>query len=344
MLKVELPRRWAGVASTLGLALIAGSVALVSVEADYPGLALVLPVLGACLVVAARDSPLNVRLLASRPAVFIGLVSYPLYLWHWPLLALLRNVDRAPSSAAIGATLALAALLAVATWWIIERPLVRLPHRSRLRGPRSRACRSHRRRDVGARRSAPRIEPARRRDVRRAIPVPNPRPVVLPPEQGRSTHGAAARRQPRASSLRRHGQGRPGRDRAHDRSLHADARAAFPGARGCERHVRQRSLRAIDARTWTSTSSTRRPCAGSCSRACGARSTTPARRSTTGAENGSPRSRQSNRRRSMPTSPRSRGSSCDWAACPSRWCSTRRAAAWRSRPSGNVKRRCASGS
>ena len=127
MLKVELPRRWAGVASTLGLALIAGSVALVSVEADYPGLALVLPVLGACLVVAARDSPLNVRLLASRPAVFIGLVSYPLYLWHWPLLALLRNVDRAPSSAAIGAVLALAALLAVATWWIVERPLVHRP-------------------------------------------------------------------------------------------------------------------------------------------------------------------------------------------------------------------------
>ena len=55
MLKVELPRRFAGVASTLGLALIAGSVALVSVEADYPGLALVLPVFGACLVVAARD-------------------------------------------------------------------------------------------------------------------------------------------------------------------------------------------------------------------------------------------------------------------------------------------------
>ena len=127
MLKLTLPRRWAGAASTLGLAFIGCSVAVISVEADYPGVALVLPVLGASLVIAGRESPLNVRLLASRPAVFIGLVSYPIYLWHWPLLALLRNVDRAPSSAAIGAVLALAALLAVATWWIVERPLVRLP-------------------------------------------------------------------------------------------------------------------------------------------------------------------------------------------------------------------------
>ena len=79
--------------------------------------------------------------------------------------------------------------------------------------------------------------------------------------------------------------------------------------------------------SWTSTSSTRRPCAWSCSPACGARSTTPGMRSTTGAESRSRRSRRSNRRRSMPTSPRSRGSSCDWATCPSRWCSTRRAAA-----------------
>ena len=127
MLKVTLPRRWAAAASTLGLAFIACSVAVISVEAGYPGVALVLPVLGASLVIAGRDSPLNVRVLASRPAVFIGLVSYPIYLWHWPLLSLLRNVDRAPTSAAIGAALALAALLAVATWWIVERPLVRLP-------------------------------------------------------------------------------------------------------------------------------------------------------------------------------------------------------------------------
>nr|HET7859348.1 acyltransferase [Caldimonas sp.] len=98
LVRIELPSRWRGAAAASGLALIAASAALLSAETEFPGLLLLVPVAGACLVVAAPGTHSAGRLLASRAAVAIGLVSYPLYLWHWPLLSLLRNFDRAPST------------------------------------------------------------------------------------------------------------------------------------------------------------------------------------------------------------------------------------------------------
>jgi len=56
--------------------------------------------------------------------VWIGLVSYPLYLWHWPLLALTRlTLSREPAAQEIAALYGLAILLAAGTWRYIERPI-----------------------------------------------------------------------------------------------------------------------------------------------------------------------------------------------------------------------------
>ncbi|MDR3359018.1 MAG: hypothetical protein LBN96_09285 [Desulfovibrio sp.] len=67
----------------LGLALLlSGDVNL------FPGWKAVLPVTGATLFIAAGpDAWINRVLFSNKPAVCIGLVSYPFYLWHWPLIS-----------------------------------------------------------------------------------------------------------------------------------------------------------------------------------------------------------------------------------------------------------------
>jgi len=126
LVRTAVPERWRGAAAATGLALIAASAMLLSAETELPGMLMLVPVVGACLVIASPGAHRAGRLLASRAAVAIGLISYPLYLWHWPLLSLLRNFDRAPSTAAICATVALAFVLAALTWRTVERPLVAL--------------------------------------------------------------------------------------------------------------------------------------------------------------------------------------------------------------------------
>lgn len=88
------------------------------------------PVAGAALVIAARDAWVNRRLLSNPGVVLIGLISYPLYLWHWPLLSMvtllagqtpMQQLQRLKYGA-----VALAFLLAWLTWRLVERPVRRL--------------------------------------------------------------------------------------------------------------------------------------------------------------------------------------------------------------------------
>lgn len=91
----------------------------------YPGWWALLPTLGATALIAAGPGGIvNRLLLASWPAVAIGLISYPLYLWHWPLLTYARLSGLASQSVFVeaGAVL-LSVLLASGTYWFIERPI-----------------------------------------------------------------------------------------------------------------------------------------------------------------------------------------------------------------------------
>jgi peptidoglycan/LPS O-acetylase OafA/YrhL len=114
--------------ATAGLAAIAAGIALVDGAAPYPGWLALLPTVGTALViVAGPQSPVN-RVLGARPLVAIGLVSYPLYLWHWTLLSFGFLAQRAePSFAAVLALLAVSGVLATLTYLVIERPLRRRP-------------------------------------------------------------------------------------------------------------------------------------------------------------------------------------------------------------------------
>ncbi|NEW88442.1 acyltransferase [Rhodopseudomonas sp. WA056] len=79
------------VGAVAGLALIAAGAALIDRSRAFPGWWAVLPVLGAALLIAAGPGTWTARrLLGNRAMVYVGLISYPLYLWHWPVLAAIR--------------------------------------------------------------------------------------------------------------------------------------------------------------------------------------------------------------------------------------------------------------
>ena len=80
---------WLGAA---GLGMIALAVFVFDHDTPFPSLYALLPTLGTVLVIlyAAAGSPVH-YILASRPAVGIGLISYSVYLWHQPLLAFYRH-------------------------------------------------------------------------------------------------------------------------------------------------------------------------------------------------------------------------------------------------------------
>jgi peptidoglycan/LPS O-acetylase OafA/YrhL len=110
----------------IGLALLAVAVATVTRVHAFPGWWALLPVLGTCFILAAgSDAWLNRVVLSNRVMVGIGLISYPLYLWHWPLLvfARLAEYNGAPPWPIRLAAVALSVLLAWLTYIVIERPL-----------------------------------------------------------------------------------------------------------------------------------------------------------------------------------------------------------------------------
>ncbi|WP_147114298.1 acyltransferase family protein [Tateyamaria sp. syn59] len=82
--------------SWVGIALIAGAVFLFEAGDHFPGLYALVPVAGAVLIILnGQDDNLVNRTLCSRPALFFGLISYSLYLWHWPMVTLLHNYQGA---------------------------------------------------------------------------------------------------------------------------------------------------------------------------------------------------------------------------------------------------------
>ncbi len=82
---------WREAQSTTGLALIVIGLATITPRLAFPGWAALLPVLGAALLLQAGPTAWVNRTVLSHPAaVQLGLISYPLYLWHWPIFMVTR--------------------------------------------------------------------------------------------------------------------------------------------------------------------------------------------------------------------------------------------------------------
>ena len=113
------------VLSVAGFALLVFGFWKITSATPFPGAWAAVPVAGAFLVIAAGQRAwLNRVLLANRVAVFFGLISFPLYLWHWPLLAFARIIEGGTPARSVRIAAVLAAIvLATLTWRFIERPL-----------------------------------------------------------------------------------------------------------------------------------------------------------------------------------------------------------------------------
>jgi peptidoglycan/LPS O-acetylase OafA/YrhL len=109
----------------LGIALIAGSSVAYSWQTRFPGLHAAVPCLGTALVIwtgSGHDTRLK-QLLSFKPLVFVGLLSYSLYLWHWPVLAFARHFAiRELTLPERWYALVASGVLAVASWKFVETP------------------------------------------------------------------------------------------------------------------------------------------------------------------------------------------------------------------------------
>lgn len=117
--------------SLLGGTLILIGMLLISKGMLFPGGWALLPTLGACLVISAGPEGWMNRVFLSHPVmVGIGLISYPLYLWHWPLLSFANIMASGmpPMSIRLIAVL-IAFALALATYRWVERPIRTRPTR-----------------------------------------------------------------------------------------------------------------------------------------------------------------------------------------------------------------------
>ncbi|MFM9890557.1 MAG: acyltransferase family protein [Rickettsiales bacterium] len=107
-----------------GMLLIMLAAAMFTKLDAYPSWRALLPVVGTILLLATPGSFLHRHALSGRMMVGIGLISYPLYLWHWPLLAYARILYwQAPPTGVILGLVGLSFCLATLTYHCIEAPL-----------------------------------------------------------------------------------------------------------------------------------------------------------------------------------------------------------------------------
>lgn len=111
--------------SSLGALLIVVGILVIFKERSFPGWWALLPTLGATLIISAGPQAwLNRVVLSNRVLVWFGLISFPLYLWHWPLLSFVRILEsETPSREIRIAALLVSIALAWLTYKFIEKPV-----------------------------------------------------------------------------------------------------------------------------------------------------------------------------------------------------------------------------
>jgi peptidoglycan/LPS O-acetylase OafA/YrhL len=116
-----------GTAITNGVGLVAFAIIVASLigmtPADWPGPQTLLPVLATAAMLLVGPDSVTSKALSVRPLAFIGGISYPLYLWHWPVIVFWRLLDF-PGSAVGGLIpIVIASLLAIGTKILVEDPV-----------------------------------------------------------------------------------------------------------------------------------------------------------------------------------------------------------------------------
>lgn len=111
--------------SFLGLLLLAYGFWRINKDIGFPGKWALVPVLGAVLIIFAGPKAwVNRVILSNKAVVWFGLISFPLYLWHWPLLSFARIfVGELPSRTVRFSAVFISIFLAWLTYRLVERPI-----------------------------------------------------------------------------------------------------------------------------------------------------------------------------------------------------------------------------
>lgn len=125
-LRAPRSRRIGDALAIAGLAAIAWAIWRLTPASPFPGLNALAPCLGTALIIHGAQAPGSraARLLGVRPLVLVGLASYSLYLWHWPLIVFgsYYVLDEAWVTPARIAMAGLSVPVAFASWRWVERP------------------------------------------------------------------------------------------------------------------------------------------------------------------------------------------------------------------------------
>ena len=126
---LELPSRLTGIMvrnwfATLGLLLLLGAM-LALPERHFPGWWALIPTAGTALLLFSGQSAwINRTVLSNKALVFVGLISYPLYLWHWPILSFARlTIPHSSNDLVRIGLIAVGFFLAWLTYEFVERPI-----------------------------------------------------------------------------------------------------------------------------------------------------------------------------------------------------------------------------
>ena len=118
--------------SIAGLLILLGSIVYLRGGRDFPGLWALLPTIATAMLIAAGpNAVINRHLLSKKLLVGIGLISYPLYLWHWPLLTLPNPFGLHSAPSIRNTMIPLSFVLAWITYIFIEKPARQLPFNTR---------------------------------------------------------------------------------------------------------------------------------------------------------------------------------------------------------------------
>ena len=116
--------------SICAVVLILGSAFALHDTLRFPGWYALLPTTGTVLLIWVGPTSAVGKLLSIRAAAWLGLISYPLYLWHWPILSFAAILQpAAPVGVVTAVALTSALVLAALTFVMIERPVAAMPSR-----------------------------------------------------------------------------------------------------------------------------------------------------------------------------------------------------------------------
>jgi peptidoglycan/LPS O-acetylase OafA/YrhL len=120
------------VSGILGIIGVLAGALLYNSTIPFPGAAALVPVVASLMLLSSNESWVNRNILSSKILVAVGVVSYSLYLWHWPILSLAQYcsgdaLKALPKACLVG----LAFVLASFSYFFVEQPCRRMPTTSR---------------------------------------------------------------------------------------------------------------------------------------------------------------------------------------------------------------------